>query len=167
MSFVSSTFLLSPSLPPSLLRLSHSLTLLTFFPSQPIAKATDPFICHCYDCRKLTASMFASNFVVADEHTSFVRGKSYLSTYGIASTTTTGNKMTNHFCKECGTLMFRVGEGFPGTKIMRIGTVDDFSLQETVLKPRVEQFTKDRVGWLEGSERFGVKQCEGYAFAKL
>ena len=41
---------------------------------------------------------------------------------------------------------------------MRIGTVDDFSLHETKLKPRVEQFTKDRVNWLHGVE--GAKQTE-------
>lgn len=45
---------------------------------------------------------------------------------------------------------------------MRIGTVDDFNLHETKLKPRVEQFTKDRVGWLGGAE--GVKQVEGDSF---
>lgn len=55
--------------------------------------------------------------------------------------------------------MYRVSEGFPGKSIMRIGTVDDFSLHETKLKPRIEQFGKDRVSWLKGGE--GVKQEEG------
>ena len=45
---------------------------------------------------------------------------------------------------------------------MRIGTIDDFHLHETKLKPGVEQFTKDRVGWLPGLE--GVKKVEGSAF---
>lgn len=60
--------------------------------------------------------------------------------------------MTNYFCSTCGTLMYRVGSGFPGCSILRIGTVDDFNLHETKLKPRVEQFTKDRVSWLSGVE---------------
>lgn len=58
--------------------------------------------------------------------------------------------------------MYRVGEAFPGKSIMRIGTVDDFNLHETKLRPRVEQFTKDRVSWLRGAE--GVKQVEGSAY---
>lgn len=70
--------------------------------------------------------------------------------------------MTNYFCSTCGTLMYRVGEAFPGMSIMRIGTVDDFSLHETKLKPRVEQFTKDRVGWFTGVE--GIRQVEGSAY---
>lgn len=55
--------------------------------------------------------------------------------------------------------MYRVGASFPGHSILRIGTVDDFNLHETKLRPQVEVYTKDRVGWLHGVE--GVKQIEG------
>ena len=48
--------------------------------------------------------------------------------------------------------MYRVGSGFPGQSILRIGTVDDFNLHETKLRPQVELFTKDRVCWLPGLE---------------
>jgi hypothetical protein len=40
--------------------------------------------------------------------------------------------------------------------ILRIGTVDDFTLMETKLKPTMEQFTDTRVSWLKGVE--GIKQ---------
>lgn len=60
--------------------------------------------------------------------------------------------------------MYRVGEAYPGRSILRIGTVDDFSLHETKLRPRVEQYVKDRVGWLEAAD--GVRQTEGSAFAR-
>lgn len=55
--------------------------------------------------------------------------------------------------------MYRMGEAFPGTAFLRIGTVDDFSLMEGALKPGNEQFIKDRVGWLKGVE--GVKKWSG------
>lgn len=55
--------------------------------------------------------------------------------------------------------MNRVSSGFPGKSILRIGTVDDFSLFETKLKPRHEQFTKDRVSWLSGKP--GVQEHMG------
>jgi hypothetical protein len=60
--------------------------------------------------------------------------------------------------------MYRRGAGFPGMSILRVGTVDDFNLAETVLKPRVEQFIETRVGWLEPAK--GVEQVEGYAYGE-
>jgi hypothetical protein len=107
--------------------------------------------------------MFASNFVIDDTYLIHERGQSNLSTYAQAKTIATGNMMTNYFCKTCGSLMYHVGEGFPGMSILRIGTVDDFSLHEGRLKPRIEQFVKDRVKWLHGAE--GVEEVKGYAYA--
>jgi len=120
------------------------------------------FVCNCTDCHKLTASMFASNFTIADTHLKHLRGRENLTVFSQARTPESGKAMANYFCSTCGSLMYRVGESFPGMSILRIGTVDDFSLHETKLRPRVEQYTKDRVGWLCGVE--GVKQVEGSAF---
>ena len=55
--------------------------------------------------------------------------------------------------------MYRVSSGRPGMSILRIGTVDDFGLHEKELKPRIEQFCKDRVSWLSGGQ--GIKQEDG------
>ncbi|KAJ7821366.1 Mss4-like protein [Mycena olivaceomarginata] len=110
------------------------------------------FVCNCADCRKITASMFASNFTIADTHLTHVRGRENLTAYGQSRTIASGSTMTNYFCKTCGTLMYRVSSGSPGMSILRIGTVDDFNLHETKLKPAVEQFIKTRVGWLHGVE---------------
>ena len=54
--------------------------------------------------------------------------------------------------------MYRKSSGFPGKLVTRIGTVDDFSLHSGALKPRVEQFCRDRVVWLGGE---GVEQQKG------
>lgn len=61
--------------------------------------------------------------------------------------------------------MYRVGAKYPGRSILRIGTVDDFHLHETKLRPRVEQYVKDRVDWLSGAT--GVRQVQGSAYSKL
>ena len=117
------------------------------------------FVCHCTDCRKITASMFASNFSVLDTHLTHIRGRDNLTAYGQSRTITSGKLMTNYFCSTCGTLMYRVGT--PGASILRIGTVDDFHLHETKLKPKSERFVKDRVGWLcavEGAEQFEAQR---------
>ncbi|KAJ6516503.1 Mss4-like protein [Mycena sanguinolenta] len=114
------------------------------------------FICNCTDCRKITASMFASNFTVLDTHLTHLRGRENLTSFSQSRTIASGNTMTDYFCSTCGTLMYRVSSGFPGMSVLRLGTVDDFHLHETKLKPRVEQFTERRVAWLHGAE--GVKQ---------
>lgn len=108
------------------------------------------FVCNCTDCRKITASMFASNFTIADSHLKHVRGQDNLKTFGQSESIASGKKMTNYFCSTCGTLMYRVGESFPDQSILRIGTVDDFTLHETKLRPKVELFVKDRVDWFSG-----------------
>jgi hypothetical protein len=112
---------------------------------------------------------------VKDELLKHLRGESGLSSWGQSETVAKSNtKMcasvhcvwgtrlsvdgrTNFFCKTCGTLMYRRGDGFPNLSILRIGTVDDFNLMETKLRPQREFFTKDRAAWLkpiEGVEQF-------------
>ncbi|KAF9063847.1 Mss4-like protein [Rhodocollybia butyracea] len=117
------------------------------------------FICHCPDCHKITASMFASNFTVADTHLKHLRGRDNLKTFSQNITIIDGHTMTNYFCSTCGSLMYRVGSAFPGMSILRIGTVDDFHLHETKLKPTVEQYIEYRESWLGAVE--GLKQVEG------
>ncbi len=92
--------------------------------------------------------MFASNFSIADTHLTLVRGRENLTAFGQAKTIASHNTMTNHFCSTCGTLMYRVSSGSPGRSILRIGTVDDFRLHETKLRPQREQFVEGRVNWL-------------------
>ena len=102
--------------------------------------------------------MFASNFTIADTHLKHLRGQDNLETFSQSRTIGSGHTMTNYFCSTCGTLMYRVGTAFPGMSILRIGTVDDFNLHETKLRPKVELFVKDRVSWFTGVE--GAKKFE-------
>jgi hypothetical protein len=106
--------------------------------------------------------MFATNFIVRDSHLQHLRGRANLQTFSQSRTIASGKAMTNYFCSTCGSLMYRVGETYPGHSILRVGTVDDFNLHETKLRPRVEQYTKDRVEWLHGVD--GVKQVRGSAY---
>lgn len=53
--------------------------------------------------------------------------------------------------------MYRVSSGTPHLAYMRVGTVDDFALHETRLRPTIELFTKDRVDWLQPID--GCKQA--------
>ncbi|KAI9712741.1 MAG: hypothetical protein M1820_001363 [Bogoriella megaspora] len=131
------------------------------FPTQKPG-LVNTFVCNCSDCRKITASMFASNFTIDDKYLTHVRGQENLKTFGQADTIGSGKKMTNYFCNTCGGLMYRKGEAFPGMSILRIGTVDDFHLHETKLRPETEQFIKGRVAWFTGVE--GAEKHEGSAY---
>jgi len=85
-----------------------------------------------------------------------LRGRENLTAWGQAETIRAGARMTNYFCSTCGTLMYRAGDGFLGMSALRVGTVDDFNVQETVLRPRMEIFVESRVRWLapvEGAEQ--------------
>ncbi|OKP10391.1 hypothetical protein PENSUB_4180 [Penicillium subrubescens] len=122
----------------------------------------DTFTCHCVDCKKITASMFATNFIVADTHLQHLRGKETIKTFSQSKTIASGKAMTNFFCSICGSLMYRIGEVMPGHSILRTGTVDDITLHGTKLKPRFELYIKDHVQWLCGVS--DVEQVKGSAY---
>lgn len=105
--------------------------------------------------------MFCSNFAVADMSLSHLRGEDKLSRFAQSRTIASGATMEDSFCSVCGSLMYRRSSRFPGMSILRIGTVDDFNLHEGKLKPRFEQFTKDRVGWLDGVRIEGLPRYAG------
>jgi len=122
------------------------------------------FVCNCADCHKITASMFASNFTVLDTHLKHIRGRENLSQFKQDITIGgghTGRTMENFFCKTCGSLMYRVGSRWPGMSILRIGSVDDFTLHETILKPQIEFYTDTRAKWLHDVDIEGIPHVEG------
>ncbi|KAF2828026.1 hypothetical protein CC86DRAFT_289690 [Ophiobolus disseminans] len=110
----------------------------------------DSFVCNCTDCRKLTASMFSSAFIINDKYLKYIRGQSELKAYSQNQSIASKTLMTNYFCSTCGSLMYRVAERFPGHSLLRLGTVDDFNLAETKLRPKTEVYIKDRVSWFAG-----------------
>lgn len=114
------------------------------------------FVCHCSDCRKISASMFATNLTTLDTHTRYVRGEDHLVLFTQNDTITKNRTMTNAFCPTCGTIMWRQGSIAPGTRFMRGGPIDDQELHSTVLKPQYEIFTENRSRWV--SPVVGAKQ---------
>jgi hypothetical protein len=106
--------------------------------------------------------MFTTGIVVLDTHLKHIRGEENLKQFSQSDTIERdGSAMTNFFCSTCGSLMYRRSSAYAGVSVLRGGTVDDFRLVETVLKPDVEQFCRHRVGWLTGIE--GLRQSLGQA----
>ncbi|KAL6897441.1 Mss4-like protein [Trichoderma evansii] len=114
------------------------------------------FVCNCSDCHKLSASMFCSNFTVSDKSLKHVRGQDKLTRWAQNKTIASGATMEDSFCSVCGNLMYRRSSRFPGMSILRIGTVDDFNLHESKLKPQFEQFIENRANWLAGVQIEGI-----------
>jgi hypothetical protein len=44
--------------------------------------------------------------------------------------------------------MYRSSSGYPGISVLRIGTVDDFHLHESRLRPQSETFIESRAPWV-------------------
>jgi hypothetical protein len=100
--------------------------------------------------------MFAADFSILDTHLTHIRGRDNLTAFSQSRTIASGNTMTNYFCKTCGILMYRIGK--PGASTLRTGTVDDFNLHETKLKPKREIWVKDRCSWVAPVD--GIPQFE-------
>jgi hypothetical protein len=105
--------------------------------------------------------MFSSIFDIDDAHLQFVRGKEKLKTFSTTKSIGSGKLMTNHFCEDCGSLMYRVSERYPGHSLLRLGTVDDFNLVEGRLRPTMEIYVKDRCCWVKGLEDDGAAKFDG------
>lgn len=96
--------------------------------------------------------MFSTGLIIINTHLKHLRGQDNLAKFSQSETIGSGNVMSNYFCKTCGSLMYRTSEVYEGISILRLGTVDDFSLADTALRPHIEQWTKHRVGWLDDVE---------------
>ncbi|RMY84878.1 hypothetical protein D0861_06734 [Hortaea werneckii] len=110
--------------------------------------ATATCYCGAVQLEVITASMFATNFIVLETHMKHNRGEDKLTRFEQSATIASGYAMENSFCSVCGTLMYRRARHFPGWIIARTGTVDDQDLHDSVLKPRFELFAENKGEWL-------------------
>ncbi|EXJ62447.1 hypothetical protein A1O7_02882 [Cladophialophora yegresii CBS 114405] len=106
--------------------------------------------------------MFASNFIIAGNALGSMHA-GRRETHGLTTSPRRlppETNMTNYFCSRV--RHSHVTASVPagrGTAFLRIGTVHDFHLHATKLKPTFEQFTGERVEWLEPAR--GVAQHDG------
>ena len=98
-------------------------------------------ICHCTDCQKLSGTAFRTVVQIPDADFELLTGtpKTYVK---IAQS---GNKRAQTFCGTCGSPLWAtsVGDG-PKVLGLRLGTVR----QRAELKPQVQIFSDEAMGWL-------------------
>jgi len=71
-----------------------------------------------------------------------------------------GNEVTNHFCGDCGSTLYRTGPSFHNSVIVKLGVMDNVDAFEKA-KPGVEFFCDQRVDWVP--EIQGAKQLKTMA----
>lgn len=105
--------------------------------------AADPFVsyaCHCTDCRRRTGSAFGIFVHVPSEAVRLTRGT--LKT--IMRTADSGNRITSHFCGDCGSTLFIENAARPRARTLVGGCLDDpdaFPLQANI-------WTSSALAWL-------------------
>lgn len=70
----------------------------------------------------------------------------------ISTTANSGKRMTNCFCPDCGTTLFRYGDTFGGRDgllVLKAGIMDDADVINNT-KPGAELFAPRRIDWVEG-----------------
>ena len=79
--------------------------------------------CHCDDCRKATGSAYATNLFFKEEQIIIMQGTPTKFQHLADSNST----MTKEFCGNCGSQIFGSGTNRPGTKNIKVGSIDDAS----------------------------------------
>lgn len=72
----------------------------------------------------------------------------------ISKTADSGKSITNAFCTDCGSTLFRFGDSFGGRDGMRIikaGVLDDVNVINSI-KPGSELFAPERIEWVSKVE---------------
>ena len=57
-----------------------------------------------------------------------------------------GSDMTSHFCGDCGSTLYRISTGYPGTVVIKAGCIDEFNTEDG--KPALELYSRSHVSWL-------------------
>lgn len=98
-------------------------------------------VCHCLDCKKRSGSAFAVQARWPEEQVR-VEGTSKTWSHHADS----GNRITHHFCPECGsTVYFRIEGKFDGLVAIPAGTFDD----PYFLSPKFSVWEERAHDWVE------------------
>ncbi|OQN95899.1 hypothetical protein B0A48_17736 [Cryoendolithus antarcticus] len=111
-------------------------------------------LCHCADCKKITGSTYSTNIVVPGSGFSITSGKPKM----VPTQADSGKTISSAICADCGSTMYREGETFGDSKVIKAGTLDDASGLEGA-KPDIELYAPQRVSWVAKVE--GAKQLKG------
>ncbi len=94
--------------------------------------------CHCIDCQRATGTGHISlGFFSQDDVT--INGEAK----GFTTTTDSGNQNTRYFCPTCGSRLYGLNSGRPGTITIAVGCLDD----QSWFSPNAVVYTRRRQHW--------------------
>jgi len=103
--------------------------------------------CHCLDCQRRTGAPFGIGaFYPADAVTISGSSKEYV------RTATSGGKIRNHFCPDCGSTVYWKADNLPAMIGVAVGAIAD----PEFAPPIRSVFEQSKHGWVEipGAEHF-------------
>lgn len=101
-----------------------------------------PYLCHCLDCQQFSGGPFHSAIAVTADALTIHGAPKVFTRKGDSGTTA-----ANYFCGDCGGHLFSSPWPDATRYSMKSGTLD----YTTVFTPKMEIWTKRRVGWLDVS----------------
>jgi hypothetical protein len=94
---------------------------------------------------EITGSTYSTNIIVPGDKFKVTSG----SPKEISKKADSGKSITSHFCGDCGSTMWRDGETFGPSKVIKAGTLDDGKALEEA-QPGVELYVPERISWVHG-----------------
>jgi len=102
------------------------------------------------DCQKITGSTYSTNIIVPGDKFEVTKGTPKT----ISKTADSGNKITSHFCGDCGSTLWRDGDSFGPSKVIKVGTLDDPKAFDDA-KPAIELYAPERISWVGSQKEAG------------
>lgn len=97
--------------------------------------------CHCEDCRKCTGSAFNVSVPFQAETFQVMSGE----IGSFAKTADSGNELTRHFCRNCGSPLYTSSLRHPDVVYVKAGILDDPSL----VQPAYQSWCQSKVSWAD------------------
>lgn len=122
---------------------------------------TNKSICHCLPCRKITGSVFTTNLSIPLPSLHFLQGKENLKSFSLKHPA--GMKFTYYFCENCGTKIYKEGDGkgLVGVAIVQAGTcMSSFSVHLRLWFENGVKLTNFVVDHTDGEEGLGIEDVK-------
>lgn len=94
--------------------------------------------CHCTDCRKLSGNGHLALIAVPEAQINF---SGSLKTHSVCADS--GAEVSNHFCPNCGSQVYKTGTNTKGLSVLIASTLDDPELYQ----PEVSVYASRAVSW--------------------
>jgi hypothetical protein len=93
--------------------------------------------CHCNMCKKMTGGAFSSIVLIDESAFALISGEEFLTHYKVSE------HANKHFCSRCGSAVFNRHAGFPGKRMVPLGSLDD----PAAVPPAVNVFCESMLPW--------------------